>query len=153
VPINGSTAVPATLQSLSNTMKTSLQCQPEAYGDIGPCSMECKYFSNSDLLSNLSTYIMDDFNDLNCTLVLRSLNTTDNSSYVIQILELTNLIFLSNSSTSSSQFLCNSNTSSTINTPMMCRFIYRQQSFNNTPCSSTAVTTRDIPPGTGLLHL
>jgi hypothetical protein len=153
VPMDGSTAAPGALQPLSNGNRTSLQCQSEVYGDISPCSMECKNFSNSNLTSSLDAFITNDFTDFNCTLVIRSSNLTGNSSYVIQIPRSNNLIYFSNSFANDTQFLCESDNSSTSYTPMICRFIYRQQSFNNTPCPSVAVTTRYIAPSTKLLCL
>ena len=116
-------------------------------------SMECKTFSDINLTTSLNGFTTNDFNDLNCTLVTRSSNTIYNGSYVIRIPKSNNLIYLSNSSMSDSQFVCDSNSSSTPKAPIMCRFIYRQQLFNNTPCSSTAVTTRYIAPGIRLLCL
>lgn len=154
VPTNGSTPSPATFDLLSNGSSASLQCQAEEYGDIESCSMECKAFSNINLLSNLNTFITDDFNESNCTLIIQSSNTADTNSYLIRILESTNLIYFSNSSSGDTQLLCHSDSLSTItNASMICRFTYRQESFNNTPCPSTAVTTRYIPPGTWLLGL
>jgi hypothetical protein len=145
--MNGLVAVQTTPQLLSNGTSTSLQCQPEVYGDIGPCSMGCKTMYNSDMITSLDTFTADNFTDANCTLVLQSSNTTDNSSYLIPIPSANYLIYFSNSSMIGIQLLCNSNILSTTNTSVMCQYIYSQPSFNNTSCPSTAVTNRYIPPG------
>ena len=147
----GSPAIPVTLQPLSNDNITSLQCQSEVYGDIGPCTMECKKISNVNSTTSLARFISNDFNDSNCTLVIQSSSTIYNGSYVIRIPKFNYLIYFSNFLTSDTQFVCNSNSSSTPEAPMMCRFSYRQQLFNNIPCPSTALTTRYIVPGKRLL--
>ena len=147
MPINGSTALQGTMQTSSNGTNNALQCQPQTYGDIGSCSMECKTISNINMTTNLTTFISDDFKDANCTLIFQPSNITINTSYSIPIPSFNNLIYFSNSSTIATQLSCDSNIFSTSNTSLICRFVYRQQSYNNTSCPSTTITSRYIPPG------
>ncbi|CAF1486469.1 unnamed protein product [Adineta steineri] len=103
-----------------NSNVTHLQCI-DSYGYSGACNMICKLWT--DPLTSIVTIATDDFNSFNCTLVVRTMNTS--MSYVIRIPSDNYLLYFSNWTTSDFDFSCEDNQASS-NASMLCRYDFTQ---------------------------
>ncbi|CAF3990347.1 unnamed protein product [Adineta steineri] len=120
--------LPELMNNTQNSNVTHLQCI-DSYGYSRACNMTCKLWT--DPLISIVTIATDDFNSFNCTLVVRTMNTS--MSYVIRIPSDNYLLYFSNWTTSDFDFSCEGNQVAP-NVSMLCRHDFIQ-------CLSTEVTT------------